>query len=144
MGDDPNPFADDALPEDAHVPVVVDPADDVVPEDLPVAYDGDATGEGEPEAWGDEDFLPEDDDPNADPDRPVMAVERWRRRTASGALATAIALGLQQVFQPEFDTRPAIVQETSGTPYDDDDPVVVDFEPDAPEGTTVLLRPWNR
>lgn len=125
-----DPDADDPSPPDG----------DGVHEDLG-GHDGHGAHEDLGEYDDHDDYR---DDESADPDRPVMAVERWRRRTASGALATAIAMGLQQVFQPALDRRPAIVLETAGEPYSDDDPVVVDFEPDAPEGTTVLLRPWNR
>jgi hypothetical protein len=68
-------------------------------------------------------------------------VESWRQRSASGAIATAIAMGLQQVFEPE-QRRPAIVQEAPGDPYGEDDPVSVDYVPDDAEGTKVTIKPW--
>ncbi len=68
-------------------------------------------------------------------------VETWRSRSASGAIATALAMGLQQVFEPER-RRPAAVAEAPSDPYDDDDPVTVDYAPDDAEGTIVHVKPW--
>ncbi len=68
-------------------------------------------------------------------------VESWRSRSASGAVVTAIALGLQQVFEPER-RRPAAVAEAPSDPYDDDDPITVDYVPDDAEATTVHVKPW--
>ena len=48
------------------------------------------------------------------PDR----VEKWRRNSATGAVLTAFAFGLQQVFEPER-KEPAIVMQTSGDPPKD-------------------------
>ncbi len=68
-------------------------------------------------------------------------VESWRTRSATGAIATALAMGLQQVFEPEK-RRPAAVAEAPSDPYSDDDPVTVDYLPDDAEGTTVHVKPW--
>ncbi len=68
-------------------------------------------------------------------------VESWRTRSATGAIATALAMGLQQVFEPEK-RRPAAVAEAPSDPYSDDDPVTVDYAPDDAEGTTVHVKPW--
>jgi len=68
-------------------------------------------------------------------------VETWRSRSASGAIATAIAMGLQQVFEPER-RRPAAVAEAPSDPYDDDDPITVDYVPDDAPATTVHVKPW--
>lgn len=68
-------------------------------------------------------------------------VESWRSRSATGAIATAIAMGLQQVFEPER-RRPAAVAEAPSDPYDEDDPITVDYLPDDAEGTTVHVKPW--
>ncbi len=68
-------------------------------------------------------------------------VESWRTRSASGAIATALAMGLQQVFEPEK-RRPAAVAEAPSDPYSNDDPVTVDYAPDDAEGTTVHVKPW--
>ncbi|MEO5680149.1 MAG: hypothetical protein ABIS47_10820, partial [Acidimicrobiales bacterium] len=68
-------------------------------------------------------------------------VESWRTRSASGAIATALAMGLQQVFEPEK-RRPAAVAEAPSDPYSDDDPITVDYVPDDAEGTIVHVKPW--
>ena len=68
-------------------------------------------------------------------------VESWRSRSASGAIATAVAMGLQQVFEPEK-RRPAAVAEAPSDPYSDDDPITVDYVPDDAEATTVHVKPW--
>ena len=68
-------------------------------------------------------------------------VESWRSRSATGAIATAIAMGLQQVFEPER-RRPAAVAEAPSDPYSDDDPITVDYVPDDAEATTVHVKPW--
>lgn len=68
-------------------------------------------------------------------------VESWRTRSASGAIATALAMGLQQVFEPEK-RRPAAVAEAPSDPYSDNDPVTVDYTPDDAEATTVHVKPW--
>ena len=95
--------------------------------------------------------LDEDDDfgyPDAD-DEPVggrrnalpRRVESWRSRSATGAIATAMALGLQQVFEPER-RRPAAMAEAPSDPYSEDDPITVDYVPDDAESTTVHVKPW--
>jgi hypothetical protein len=68
-------------------------------------------------------------------------LESWRSRTASGAVMSAMAMGLRQVFEPE-QRKPAIVAEAPSDPYDDDDPIVVEYVADDASGTTVILRPW--
>jgi len=68
-------------------------------------------------------------------------VESWRSRSATGAIATALAMGLQQVFEPEK-RRPAAVAEAPSNPYADDDPITVDYVPDDAPSTTVHVKPW--
>ena len=157
MGDDATPLFDaddevdpfDDLPADEAAYTVTVVEDDQVQDAAPPAADRDVgqdvwnEGDDARDGGGQDEGGEDEEEDEDDRGRPVMAIERWRRRTAGGALATALALGLASVFQPPQDPRPPIVQETPGEPYDDRDPVIVDFEPDAPEGTTVLLRPWN-
>lgn len=66
--------------------------------------------------------------------------EAWRRRSATGALLTGIALGLQQVFEPER-KEPNIVLETSGQPPRDL-PVEAELDQLLPRETVVKVRPW--
>lgn len=70
------------------------------------------------------------------------ALEAWRRRTALGALMTGIAMGLQQVFDPNKDNRPAIVIQASGQPPDPNAPLSLEeLDADFPVDTTVVVRP---
>jgi len=99
--------------------------------------DGDAAGDDE-----DADLGELSDDQvggrrNALPRR----MESWRSRSATGAIATAMAMGLQQVFEPER-RRPAAVAEAPSDPYNENDPVTVDYVPDDAEGTRVHVKPW--
>jgi hypothetical protein len=67
-------------------------------------------------------------------------VEAWRKRTATGAVLTGFALGLQQVFEKEKE-EPAIVMQTSGDPPMDL-PVEADMEHGRPRQSIVNIRPW--
>jgi hypothetical protein len=67
-------------------------------------------------------------------------VEAWRKRSATGAILTGFALGLQQVFEKEKD-EPAIVMQTSGDPPSDL-PVEADVEHGRPRQSVVNIRPW--
>jgi len=67
-------------------------------------------------------------------------VEAWRKRSATGAILTGFALGLQQVFEPKQD-EPAVIMETSGEPPRDL-PVEADLEYGRPRHSVVNIRPW--
>jgi hypothetical protein len=67
-------------------------------------------------------------------------VESWRQRSATGAILTGIALGLQQVFEKERE-QPGIVMETSGEPPTDL-PVEAEVEQGRPRKSVVNIRPW--
>lgn len=129
-------------------------------EDLPVALGDDSEAAEDAPGPVAEDALddadPDGPDPDLDADELLAAydeaatarrnalprrVESWRTRSASGAIATAIAMGLQQVFEPER-RRPAAVAEAPSDPYNDDDPVTVDYVPDDAESTRVHVKPW--
>ncbi|HEX4864685.1 MAG TPA: hypothetical protein VFV02_11465 [Acidimicrobiales bacterium] len=105
--------------------------------------------EGEPpeesvsEEYEAEDYLPEDAEPLDDDDVHTALpgkVEAWRRRSATGAVLTGFALGLQQVFEPKKD-EPSIIMQTSGEPPKDL-PVEADFEYGRPRSSVVNIRPW--
>jgi hypothetical protein len=119
------------------------------------------SGEGDPEA---EPFghLPADDreyaaafdegdDPDGDPDAAGPGddaaqtalppkVEAWRRRSATGAILTGFALGLQQALGKEQE-QPAIIMQTSGDPPTDL-PVEAEVEQGRPRQSVVNIRPW--
>jgi hypothetical protein len=124
-------------------------------DDLPVALGDDAWLADEPQDAGrDEEGRADDgeddgadlgelDDDHIGGRRNALPrrVESWRSRSATGAIATALAMGLQQVFEPEK-RRPAAVAEAPSNPYGDDDPITVDYVPDDAESTTVHVKPW--
>ena len=67
-------------------------------------------------------------------------VESWRRRSATGAILTGFAMGLQQALEKKRED-PSIVVVTSGDPPDDL-PVEADFEYGRPRQSVVNIRPW--
>jgi hypothetical protein len=67
-------------------------------------------------------------------------VEAWRRRSATGAVLTGFALGLQQALGKEIE-QPAIIMQTSGDPPMDL-PVEADVEHGRPRQSVVNIRPW--
>jgi hypothetical protein len=84
------------------------------------------------------DWEPEEtDEPEEHVQRPI---DRWRHNTAAGAVAASVALGLQQVFDPEKkkDTV-AIEQEAPGEPHDPG-PVDLHFDPNDRAATYVVIR----
>lgn len=90
-----------------------------------------------PEEWIDpEDEVPPDAGHTALPPK----IEAWRRRSATGAILTGFALGLQEALEKRKE-EPAIVMETSGDPPRDL-PVEADFEYGRPRHSVVQIRPW--
>lgn len=71
---------------------------------------------------------------------PASRFQAWRRRSATGALLTGIALGLNQVFEPER-KEPNIVLETSGQPPRQL-PIEADLDQVLPRDTVIKVRPW--
>ena len=67
-------------------------------------------------------------------------VEAWRRRSATGAVLTGFALGLQQALGKEQE-QPAIIMQTSGDPPTDL-PVDAEVEQGRPRQSVVNIRPW--
>ena len=72
---------------------------------------------------------------------PVTAFEAWRRRSATGAVLTGIALGLRHALDQQQEP-PAIVQEVPGGPPGDDEPWSVQLDQEHPEESVVVIRPW--
>ena len=111
------------------------------------AWDADSeSGEG---AWDDGsedlwDLAEAGEDPDAEDGETHTAlppkIEAWRKRSATGAILTGFALGLQQAFEPKRDD-PAIIMETSGEPPKDL-PVEADIEYGRPRHSVVNIRPW--
>lgn len=91
------------------------------------------------ELEGEDEFYEFPDDAEPHTALPTK-VEAWRKRSATGAILTGFALGLQQVFEPKRD-EPAVIMETSGDPPRDL-PVEADFEYGRPRQSVVNVRPW--
>jgi hypothetical protein len=69
-------------------------------------------------------------------------IERFHR-TAVGSVLAASLLGLRDVLEPPKDEEPAIVVDYSGDPPFSD-PFVLRLDPDHPEDSIVMVRPWLR
>ena len=65
----------------------------------------------------------------------------WRRRTASGVVLTAVALGLRSAVDERGDDE-AVVVDAPTTRPDPNDPVDLHFDPRGPADTWVVVRPW--
>jgi hypothetical protein len=91
--------------------------------------------EGPPPEVG-EDAGEHDDDADT---HDSLRFDRWRKRSATGAVLTGVALGLQHALdQPKQEA--AIVVEAAGEPEDDDAPLVVRLDPDDPARTVAVVR----
>jgi hypothetical protein len=93
-------------------------------------------GDGDEDLEGYEGPASEEDNHTALPPK----FEAWRRRSATGAILTGFALGLQEALEPKRE-EPAIVVQTSGDPPQDL-PVESDFEYRRPRKSVVHIRPW--
>jgi len=108
-----------------------------------VAGDGEGSSGPDEDSTGDLDPYRSDNSDNSDlfpSPPPPSRMDSWRKRSATGAILTGIALGLQNTFQPKEDD-PAIIQEATGDPPDDL-PVEADFEFRRPKQSVVNIRPW--
>lgn len=97
----------------------------------------------EPDAYWDEEMLEALTGRRAEPMTTSLPprVEAWRRRSATGALLTGVALGLQEVFEPRRDPV-AIVAEAPGEPPGPPQPLEVHLDPDDPAASSVVVRRW--
>ena len=68
-----------------------------------------------------------------------LPFQRWIKRSASGAVLSGIALGLQEVYQPKREL-PAFVMEATGEPMDPNAPISLHFDPDDPTKTVAVIR----
>ncbi len=79
-----------------------------------------------------------DDDETLDP----PPIERFRA-TALGAVFAAGLLGLRDALETPLADEPAIVRDWSGEPPFSD-PIVLRLDPEHPEDSIVMVRPWLR
>jgi len=68
-----------------------------------------------------------------------LRFNNWMKRSATGAVMTGIAVGLQQALQAPRQ-EPAFVIEASGEPEDPDRPIDLHFDPDSPADTVAIIR----
>jgi hypothetical protein len=69
---------------------------------------------------------------------PNRRFDAWRRRSAIGAIATGVALGLKEIFQPTS-IEPVITAEAPGEPPDDDSRLRVVLDPEDPTKSVAYL-----
>jgi hypothetical protein len=103
---------------------------------------------GYPEAVleDDEGYTDEPEDGEDGADSEVVAhaepapIEKFHR-SSLGMVMAAGMLGLRDVFEPAKDEEPAIVEDWAGKPVEDD-PILMRLDPDHPEDSIVVVRPW--
>ena len=61
------------------------------------------------------------------------------KRSATGAVMTGIAVGLQQALEPQNRQVPFVI-EAKGEPEDPDRPIDLRFDPDSPSDTVAVIR----
>lgn len=69
---------------------------------------------------------------------PVTKVSQWRRHSALGAVLTGMALGLQEVFDPEEERSIVVEVDDDGMPADL--PVQLVLDPDSPAGSLCIVH----
>ena len=69
---------------------------------------------------------------------PLQRFDGWRRRSAVGAIATGVALGLKGIFQPT-NIEPVITAEAPGDPPDANERLRVTLDPDDPTKSVAII-----
>ena len=83
---------------------------------------------------------PEESDPEeSDVANDPLRFAHWMRRSATGAVLSGIALGLQHALEAKRE-QPAFVMEAPGEPEDPDAPITLHFDPDDPTNTVAVIR----
>jgi len=68
-----------------------------------------------------------------------LRFSNWMKRSATGAVLSGIALGLQHALEEKREL-PAFVMEAPGEPEDPDAPIILHFDPDDPTNTVAVIR----
>jgi hypothetical protein len=84
------------------------------------------------------DDPPEEFEENPRETTPLQRFDGWRRRSAVGAIATGVALGLKGIFQPT-NLEPVITAEAPGDPPDADERLRVILDPDDPTKSVAII-----
>jgi hypothetical protein len=80
----------------------------------------------------------EEPEETAEPELPPRRFDAWRRRSAMGAIATGVALGLKEIFQPT-NIEPVITSPAPGDPPDADQRLRVILDPDDPTKSVAIV-----
>lgn len=72
------------------------------------------------------------------PELPPDRISHWRRHSALGAVLTGLALGYQEVFDPEEERSIVIEVDDEGEPRDL--PVELFLDPDSPSGSLCIVH----
>lgn len=89
----------------------------------------DPPGDADVDIDGDDEAVPHD----------PLRFSQWMKRSATGAVLSGIALGLQQALERKREV-PAYVMEAPGEPEDPDAPITLHFDPDDPTKTVAVIR----
>ncbi len=73
-------------------------------------------------------------------DLPSRRFDGWRRRSAVGAMATGVALGLRDIFYPT-NNQPVLTAEAPGDPPDADQEMRVILDPEDPTKSVAIFPP---
>ena len=123
-------------------------ASEPVPVTESVVESGAESGDDDGERAGDDDRAGETadnsvqdaDDPDEGSSTPdPLRFNNWMKRSATGAVMTGIAVGLQQALQLPRQ-EPAFVIEASGEPHDPNRAIDLHFDPDNPADTVAIIR----
>jgi hypothetical protein len=96
----------------------------------------DANAGPDPHGEGSTDLDPDQTEADG---RDPLRFNRWMKRSATGAVMTGIAVGLQQALEMPKQ-QPAFVIAASGEPDDPDKPIDLRFDPDSPADTVAVIR----
>jgi hypothetical protein len=115
----------------------VDDDEELGPDPVHEAAGTDPLGD---EKAGDGESGARDQEPR-EPAEDSLRFDRWRRRSAAGAMMTGIAFGMQEALDRKRKEAP-IVQQVDGDPSGPQGPIELQFDPDHPEKTVAVIRPW--
>ncbi|MGD0880047.1 MAG: hypothetical protein ABSB09_00565 [Acidimicrobiales bacterium] len=90
-----------------------------------------------PDVGADADGSTDADADGGTPD--PLRFSNWMKRSATGAVLSGIALGLQHALEEKREL-PAFVMEAPGEPEDPDAPITLHFDPDDPTNTVAVIR----
>jgi hypothetical protein len=71
-----------------------------------------------------------------------MGVHEWRKRTATGVVVSAVAMGLRDALENTEKDQPPVIVDADGD-LSDDERMRVNLFPGHPELSWVVIRPDN-